>query len=46
MDAAVDLAAAFVVGRDNQRTLRLSHILAGDFRDAVLPVADLMHPAL
>jgi hypothetical protein len=46
MDAAVDLAAAFVIGRDNQRALRVSNILTGDFSDAFLPVADLMHPAL
>ena len=36
----------FIVGRDDQRVFRRAHILAGDFADAFLPVADLMYPAL
>src|ERR1039458_7207837 len=46
MDLAVDLAPRFIVGRDDERILRLAHILAGDLRDAFRAVADLMHPAL
>ena len=46
MDVLVDLAAAFIVGRDYQRVLRRTDILAGNLRDTLLPVADLMHPAL
>ena len=46
MDVLVDLAAGFIVGRDNKRILRLAHVLAGYLADALVAVHDLMHPAL
>jgi hypothetical protein len=46
MNVIVDLAAAFIVGRNDECVRRRAHILKGDFADALVAVGDLMHPAL
>src|ERR1035437_10146421 len=46
MDVLVDLAAGFIVGRDDKRILRLAHILARYLADALAAVLDSLPPAL